>query len=167
MSNVQIILAIFLFPAKKNNSTENCRLWNRLCCYDVNSQTKMKINRDWSKRKVSSVDQGSNLHAGWLSEGLEEPDLNSFLKTVNIDGKWREKKRKKRRRGALRLLTSSSANWTLVGDKRAGMARPLKWPQGRQGITGLMGIKSDVAFSARWVSAPHTPAISNHLHTSI
>jgi len=115
---------------------------------------------------VSSVDQGSDLQTWWLSEGLKGQDLNSFLKTVNIDGK-RLEKRKRRRRGALRLLTSSSANWTLVGDKRSGMARPLKWPQGRQGITGLMGIKSDVAFSARWVSAPHTPAISNHLHASI
>lgn len=47
----------------------------------------MKINRDRSKKQVSSVDQGSYLQAWWLSDGFEWPDPNSFLKTVNIDGK--------------------------------------------------------------------------------
>ncbi len=47
----------------------------------------MKINRDRGKKQVSSVDQRSHLQAWWLSDGLEGPDLNSFLKTVNIDGK--------------------------------------------------------------------------------
>lgn len=50
------------------------------------------------------------------------------------------------------------------GDKGAGMARPLKRPRGRQDITGLVGIKSEVVFSARWVSALNTPAISNNQH---